>query len=162
MQARFGPSSARWWEACGFAKQPPVPGTSARVRCPYTECRLPANDREVYSAFLRGLYEADGDTSAGYATFKNTSVELAQDVQSLLLALGYPTNMHVAERANAWGMLPTAAVRLLNLSWNESWALEIGFMGSRKQSGLRLSGTPQAGRKDYIPLTRGACGPSGA
>ena len=144
-----------WWEACGFAKQSPAPGHSGKGYIAHIPSAvLAANDRKVYSAFLRGLYEADGDTSSGYATFKSTSLELAQDVQSLLLALRYPTKLHVAERTNAWGTLPIAAVRLLNLSWNESWALEIGFMGSRKQSGLRLSDIQQAGRKDYIPLTR--------
>ena len=140
-----------WWEACGFAKQSPAPGHSGKGYVAHIPSAvLAANDREIYSAFLRGLYEADGDTSAGYATFKTTSLELAQDVQSLLLALGYPTNMHVAERTNAWGTLPIAAVRLLNLSWNEKWALEIGFMGGRKQSGLhiRTSARP-AGRTTY-------------
>ncbi len=47
-----------------------------------------------------------------------------------------------------------AAVRLANLSRNERWAIEIGFMGDRKQSGLLLSDVDQAGRKDYIPLSR--------
>jgi ribonucleoside-diphosphate reductase alpha chain len=144
-----------WWEACGFAKQSPAPGHSGKGYVAHIPSAvLGANDREIYSAFLRGLYEADGDTSAGYATFKSTSLQLAQDVQSILLALGYPTNMSVAERTNAWGTLPIAAVRLLNLSWNESWALEIGFMGSRKQGGLNLSDIQQAGGKDYIPLSR--------
>jgi ribonucleoside-diphosphate reductase alpha chain len=144
-----------WWEACGFAKGSPALGHWGKGCVAHIPSAvLAANDREIYSAFLRGLYEAGGGTSAGYPTFKTTSLELAQDVQSLLLALGYPTNMHVAERTNAGGTLPIAAVRLLNLSWNQRWVLEIGFMGDRKQSGLQISDIRQAGRKDYIPLSR--------
>jgi ribonucleoside-diphosphate reductase alpha chain len=144
-----------WWEACGFAKQPQAPGYAGEgyvARIP--SAVLAANDREVYTAFLRGLYEAGGGTSAGCPTFKATSLSLAQDVQSLLLALGYPTNLHVADRANAWGKPPIVAVRLLDLSWNQRWSGEVGFISARKQTGVRLSDAPPAGRKDYIPLTQ--------
>ena len=58
-----------WWEACGFAKQSPAPGHSGKGYIAHIPSAvLAANDRKVYSAFLRGLYEADGDTSSGYTT----------------------------------------------------------------------------------------------
>ena len=144
-----------WWEACGFAKRPPFTGHNGKGYVAHIpDAVLAANDREVYGAFLRGLYEADGDTSSGYPTLKSTSLSLAGDVQSLLLALGYPTTMTTRERTNAWGKRPLSTVRLLNLAWNEKWASEIGFMGDRKQAGVARSDLRQASRKDYIPLTR--------
>jgi hypothetical protein len=59
---------------------------------------LHANDREVYAAFMRGLYEADGDTSAGYPTLKNTSVQMVRDVQSILLASAFRPRSRSGDR----------------------------------------------------------------
>ena len=149
-----------WWEACGFAKLAPSVSHSGKGYTAHIPSAvLAANDREVYGAFLRGLYEADGDTSAGYPTFKTTSLALAQDVQNVLLALGYPATMRVSERNNAWGSLPIASVRLLNFSWNEQWLSEIGFIGGRKNSATHVSDLRQAGRKDYIPADAGDARP---
>ena len=83
---------ARWWEACGFAKHLPAqshsgPGCTAHV----PDAVLHANHRQVYGAFVRGLFEANGETRAGDPTLKSTSIDLVRDVQALLLALGYPT-----------------------------------------------------------------------
>ena len=103
---------------------------------------------------MRGLYEAGGDTSAGYPTLKTTSLNLARDVQSLLLALGCPAKLDVAQKPSGWGKLPVASLRLLNLSWNEQWCADIGFMGDRSRAGVQLSDAQQAGRKDYIPVSR--------
>ena len=81
-----------WWEACGFAKSEPRPGHSGKGWHPHVpDAILASNDREVYSAFLRGLYEADGTVTAGYPTWSSTSLTFSRDVQSILLALGYPT-----------------------------------------------------------------------
>ena len=57
---------ALWWEACGFAKRRPTEGHRGKGYTAHVpDAVLHANDREVYAAFMRGLYEADGDTSAG-------------------------------------------------------------------------------------------------
>ncbi|HUB71063.1 MAG TPA: vitamin B12-dependent ribonucleotide reductase [Acidimicrobiales bacterium] len=144
-----------WWEACGFAKFAKVEGDGGKGYTAHIpNAVLAANDPEVYGAFLRGLYEADGDAGSGYPTFKTTSIELAHDVQTLLLALGYPATLRVAERASGWGDLPLASVRLLNFGWNEQWLEEVGFMGGRKNGNVAVSNLQQAGRGDYIPLTR--------
>jgi ribonucleoside-diphosphate reductase alpha chain len=150
---------ALWWEACGFSKRPP---TESHVGKGYVahipDAVLHANDREVYAAFLRGLYEADGDTSAGYPTLKNTSVQMVRDTQSMLLALGFPTTLSVKDRTNhsSWGSAPLAVLRLLNASYSVRWLDEVGFMSDRKNAGVHVTdeSVAQTGRHDHIPLTR--------
>jgi ribonucleoside-diphosphate reductase alpha chain len=142
-----------WWEACGFAKHPHSrlgKGYAAHV----PDAVLHANDRDVYSAFIRGLYEADGDTSSGYPTLKNTSLGMVRDVQSLQLAMGFPTTLSVHKRTSSWGTAPIGALRLLNQSYNERWLSQIGFVGERKNGSVAISAGQQAGRRDYVPITR--------
>jgi ribonucleoside-diphosphate reductase alpha chain len=151
---------ALWWQACGFAKRSPVEGHTGKGYVAHVpDAVLHANDREVYAAFVRGLFEADGDTSAGYPTLKNTSVEMVHDVQSVLLALGFPTTLSVKDRTegSSWGSAPLAVLRLLNASHSERWLREIGFMGDRKNAGVHVvdAAVAQTGRMDYVPLTRG-------
>ena len=145
---------ALWWEACGFMKRPNPRGPGKGYEAHVPDAILHSNDPAVYRAFLRGLYEADGDNSAGYPTIKNTSLQMLRDCQSLLLALGYPATLAVRDRTDAWGKAPLGNLRILNYSYNERWLEEIGFMGSRKNAGIRSATTGQASRKDYIPVTR--------
>ncbi len=145
-----------WWEACGFAKRTPSAthhGKGYEAQVP--DAVLGANDPRVYQAFIRGLFEADGDASGGYANLKNTSSQLARDVQSLLLALGYPTSLTtVMPGAGRWGSAPLFHLRLLNLSHTARWGREIGFMSERKRAAVAAVTTAQSGRHDHIPLTR--------
>ena len=150
---------ALWWEACGFSKRAPAEGHAGKGYVAHVpDAVLHANDPAVYAAFLRGLYEADGDTSAGYPTLKNTSIEMVRDVQALLLAMGLPTTLSVRdrERSKSWGQAPLAALRVLNASYNERWLDRVGFMGGRKNAAVYVPdpATAQAGRKDYVPVTR--------
>ena len=150
---------ALWWEACGFAKRPPADGHTGKGYLAHVpDAVLHANDPEIYAAFVRGLFEADGDTSAGYPTLKNTSVEMVRDVQTLLLALGFPTTMSVKDRTrhSSWGKAPLAVLRLLNASYNAGWLEQIGFMGDRKNAGVHVAdaAVAQTGRMDYVPLSR--------
>ncbi|MGH9054416.1 MAG: LAGLIDADG family homing endonuclease [Acidimicrobiales bacterium] len=145
---------AMWWEACGFAKHHNPKGRGKGYVSHFPDAVLHANDPAVYGAFLRGLFEADGDTSAGYPTLKNTSLQMVRDAQAVLLALGFPTAMSVRERSGSWGAAPLARLRLLNASYSERWLRSIGFMGERKSSGVAVPTTTQAGRRDYVPLTR--------
>ena len=150
---------ALWWEACGFAKRLPSDahrGKGYTAHIP--DAVLHANDPGVYAAFLRGLYEADGDTSAGYPTLKNTSLQLVRDAQTVLLALGIPTTLSVKDRTggSSWGTAPLATLRALNMSYSARWLDTIGFMGDRKNAGVRVAHPEreQTVRKDYVPLTR--------
>ncbi|HZU80361.1 MAG TPA: LAGLIDADG family homing endonuclease, partial [Acidimicrobiales bacterium] len=74
---------ALWWEACGLAHQPPSESHGAKGSTAHIpDAVLHANDRAVYAAFLRGLFEANGGTSHGCPTLKSTSVALVRDCQS--------------------------------------------------------------------------------
>ena len=150
---------AMWWEACGFAKRSPAEGHTGKGYVAHIpDAVLHANDREIYAAFMRGLYEADGDTSAGYPTLKNTSVQMVRDVQSILLGLGFPATLSVRDRTegSSWGSAPLAALRLLNASYNARWLDVVGFMSGRKNAAVHVAPATvaQTGRHDYIPLTR--------
>ncbi|MDQ1392275.1 MAG: ribonucleoside-diphosphate reductase alpha chain, partial [Acidimicrobiaceae bacterium] len=146
-----------WWEACGFAKWLPTEGHTGKGYTAHVpDAVLHANDPTVYAGFLRGLFEADGDTSAGYPTLKNTSINMVRDVQAIMLALGYPTTFWVNDRSTgtSWGRAPIAALRLLNVSYAAQWLAAIGFMSARKNAGVRSAASQQGARRDYIPITR--------
>ena len=150
---------AMWWEACGFAKRPPVEGHRGKGYTAHIpDAVLHANDPEVYGSFLRGLYEADGDTSAGYPHLKNTSLQLVRDTQTMLLALGIPTTLSVRDRTgeNRWGTAPLATLRTLNTSYATPWLEAVGFISDRKNAGVHVPDPAQAqtARKDYVPVTR--------
>jgi intein/homing endonuclease len=147
---------ALWWEACGFAKFPPTEGHRGKGYTAHIpDAVLHANSRPVYAAFLRGLFEADGDPSAGYPTLRNTSVQMVRDAQVLHLALGIPMTLGIDKRSgSSWGTEPLARLRTLNTSHNRHWLAEIGFMGGRKGAAVRVVDAQQAGRNDHIPLSR--------
>ncbi len=142
-----------WWEACGFAKRSPREGHKGKGYTPHIpDAVLHSNDQEIYAAYLRGLFEADGTVTAGYPAWSTTSFEFSRDVQSLLLALGYPTTRKFD--TTGWGRSELAVLRLLNTSYNRLWREEIGFLSDRKNAAVRCSDGRQAARKDQIPVTR--------
>jgi ribonucleoside-diphosphate reductase alpha chain len=142
-----------WWEACGFAKREPVPGHSGKGYLPHIpDAVLASNDRATYAAFVRGLFEADGTVTVGYPHWSTTSLDFSREVQSLMLALGFPTTrkMDVTD----WGRSDLAVLRLLNTSYNEPFLEEIGFIGGRKADKVHVSDGQQAARHDRIPVSR--------
>jgi ribonucleoside-diphosphate reductase alpha chain len=144
-----------WWEACGFAKQRPTEGhTGKGYTAHIPDAVLYSNDPEVYRAFMRGLFEADGTVTAGVPSFSTTSLAFGSDVQSLLLALGYPTTRRLENTRTGWGQAPIAVLRLLNSAYAGRWSAEIGFMSGRKSAAVATGDATQAGRLDYIPVTR--------
>jgi ribonucleoside-diphosphate reductase alpha chain len=144
-----------WWEACGFAKRTPTEGHQGKGYQPHIpDAVLYANDRETYAAFLRGLFEADGTVTMGYPVWSSTSIDMSHDVQSLMLALGFPTTRKVDTIRTGWGKAPLAVLRLLNLSANQRWREEIGFISDRKNQSVRRSVATQSARHDHIPLSR--------
>ena len=143
---------ALWWEACGFAKHMPHEGHTGKGYVPHVpEAVLHSNDRETYAAFLRGLFEADGTVTAGIPTWVTAKESFADEIQSLLLALGYPTTRKhdVSGRGSQ-----LTSLRLLNTSYHTRWLGEIGFMGGRKSANVLCSEGRQAARQDHIPVTR--------
>ncbi|MEX2421510.1 MAG: vitamin B12-dependent ribonucleotide reductase [Actinomycetota bacterium] len=142
-----------WWEACGFAKREPRPGHTGKGYVPLVpDAVLHSNDREVYGAFVRGLFEADGTVTAGYPCWSTTSLTFSRDVQTLLLALGYPTTRKMD--VTGWGKSALAVLRLLTSSYNEPWLDEIGFISERKNRVVILPTGRQGARQDRIPVSR--------
>jgi intein/homing endonuclease len=142
-----------WWEACGFAKRRPSEGHVGKGWVAHVpDALLHTNDRAVYAAFVRGLYEADGTVTAGIPSWSTTSIELSHDVQSLLLALGYPATRKYD--TTGWGGSPIAVLRLLNTSYHSRWLDEVGFLSGRKTAKVVRSEGRQAARHDHVPTTR--------
>src|SRR5207248_6169572 len=71
-------------------------------------------------------------------------------VKTLLLALGYPTS--TKHDASGWGQSRLYVPRLRNMSYNEAFRDEIGFMGTRKHEAVVMNPDAQAGRHDYVHL----------
>lgn len=141
-----------WWEACGFAKHTPHEGHTGKGYTPHVpDAILHTNDRRVYAAFLRGLFDADGTIHSGYPSWTTASICFADEVQALLLALGYPTTRK--HGTSGFGS-HLAVLRLLNSSYNDRWLDEIGFLSARKNSKVLSSIGRQAARQDHIPVTR--------
>jgi ribonucleoside-diphosphate reductase alpha chain len=148
-----------WWEACGFAKYAP----SGEHRGKGYDSHIPdavlySNDPAVYRAFVRGLYEADGNTNAGYAYWATVSEQFSYDVQSLLLALGFVTTRKTDQPgAGHHGTNPIHYLRLLNANTAGRFLDEIGFMSARKADALAVTtgDHPQTAKGDLVPLDRG-------
>jgi ribonucleoside-diphosphate reductase alpha chain len=143
---------ADWWQACGFAKHRPQEGHRGKGYTPHVpDAVLHSNDADVYQAFLRGLFEADGTVTVGYPSWTSAKAGFADDVQTLLLALGFVTTRshHVSGRGS-----DLHVVRLLNRAANARWLDEIGFISERKSGRVDRSDLAQAARYDHIPVTR--------
>ena len=143
---------AMWWDACGFTKRSPREGHRGKGYVPHVpDALLHTNDRATYAAFLRGLFEADGTVTVGIPTWVTAKESFADEIQSLLLALGYPT----ARKHDVSGRgSQLSSLRLLNSSYHTRWLDEVGFIGGRKSAKVLCSEGRQAARQDHIPLTR--------
>ena len=108
---------ARWWREVGL------------VDAALPDAVLATNDRWVYAAFLRGLFEAGGIVVDGRPQWSTTDLELAHDVQALLLALGYPSTRSVDGDE-------TATVVLADGSSTGRWLEEVGSVSGRKHAAV--------------------------
>ncbi|GIW70473.1 MAG: hypothetical protein KatS3mg102_0015 [Planctomycetota bacterium] len=142
---------ALWWQACGFGRIASSGEPEHAERIP--DAVLQANDRAVYAALVRGLYEAAGTLEAGGPRWSTTCMELAREVQTLLLALGYPCAWALQPGGGA--ERPRAVLRLVSGRYVERWSREIGFWGTR-QAALAAAGSDASGaaRHDRVPLSR--------
>ena len=145
-----------WWEACGFAKRAP----NGAHRGKGYEAHIPdavlfTNDPSSYRAFIRGLFEADGNASNGYASWSTVSEQFSHDVQSLLLALGFVTTRKTDQPGIGHrGVNPIHVLRLLNASSGARFLTEISFISERKREALIDREHPQAARDDLVPVGR--------
>ena len=143
-----------WWDACGFARRPPFEGHRGTGYAPHIpDAILHSNDRDVYAAFVRGLFEADGNVNHGYAYWSTTTERFARDMQTLLLTLGFVTTYGIDSSIFKLGG-PVHRLRLLNASAGHRFATEVGFMSTRKQHALITGDHQQAARHDHIPMSR--------
>jgi ribonucleoside-diphosphate reductase alpha chain len=144
-----------WWEACGFAKLPPsAEHTGKGWHAHVPDAVLYTNDRAVYAAFVRGLFEADGTTSNGYVSWSTITESFSRDVQTLLLALGFVTTRKVDIPSINWGHDDRFVVTLLNAAASTRYLDEVDFMSIRKTASLWTGKHEQASRFDHIPLSR--------
>jgi ribonucleoside-diphosphate reductase alpha chain len=144
-----------WWEACGFAKLPPSADHSGKGwHAHIPDSVLHTNDREVYAAFIRGLFEADGNTNGGYVYWSTVTESFSRDVQSLLLALGFVTTRKIDGTASNWGTHDRCVLRLPNVASSERYLREIDFISVRKAAALWTGDHRQASRADHIPVSR--------
>ncbi|HEX8464317.1 MAG TPA: HNH endonuclease, partial [Abditibacterium sp.] len=146
-------SLALWWDAAGFAKSKPSVehvGKGYTPRVP--EAVLHSNDSQVYGAFLRGLYEADGTNILGVPAVSTAHADFASEVRSLLLALGFPTS--TKQDTSAWGGSALHVLRLRNGSYNPRFLSQIGFIGARKTAGVVELKGALSGKRDRVFLPR--------
>src|SRR5438034_2983788 len=144
-----------WWEACGFTKLPPAAEHKGKGWHPHIpDAVLHTNDRAIYGAFVRGLFEADGSTNNGYVSWSTTTESFSRDVQSLLLALGFVTTRKVDLPNTNWRANDRFVLRLLNVASSTRYLEEIDFMSVRKAASLWKGDHRQASRADHIPVSR--------
>ncbi|MGH3850548.1 MAG: LAGLIDADG family homing endonuclease, partial [Pseudonocardiaceae bacterium] len=139
---------SQWLEACGFAKRRLRQGHDDQGCHPVIpDALLRTNSSNVYAAFLRGLFEAEGTVTLGYPSWTTATVEFASEVQSLMLALGFVTTRSAAVSRRGSTL---AVVRLLNRASNEHrasnerWLEEVGFISARKHRAVNVSECPQS------------------
>ncbi len=143
---------ARWWKAAGFAKSLPDPGHSGKGWIPRVPSAiLESNDVVVYSAFLRGLFEADGTVLEGVPSLSTANEAFAAEVRTLLLVLGLATTTRTTQ--SGWGG-PIWCVRLRNVDHALNFDEIVGFMGERKSRLMVALEPAVSAKRDYVFLTK--------
>jgi ribonucleoside-diphosphate reductase alpha chain len=142
---------ARWWQASGFAKHLPGGDHTGKGWQPHVPSAvLEANHPDIYAAFLRGLFEADGSTSAGVPSVSTASERFAGELRTLLLVLGIPTTTRVTR--SGWGRKPIRQVRIRNLDVVRVFDAVVGFISARKSRACAAASAMQSGNRDRIVL----------
>ena len=143
-----------WWEACGFAKRQPREGHAGKGWVAAHPRRGPP-----HATTARCTPRSSADCSRPTAPSPRASrtgprrhCEFSYDVQSLLLASGYPTTrkFDVSGRGARRSQCCVCSTRRTTLAGST----EVGFISDRKQARVLRSEGRQAARQDHIPLTR--------
>jgi ribonucleoside-diphosphate reductase alpha chain len=143
---------ARWWQAAGFAKTLPNDDHSGKGWVPrIPSAILEANDPEAYSAFVRGLFEADGTVLDGVPSFSTAHASFAAEVRTMLLTKGLATTTRTTR--SGWGGA-IYQVRLRNVDHALNFAELIGFIGQRKDNLIVELEPGASAKKDYVFLPR--------
>ncbi|WP_367185149.1 adenosylcobalamin-dependent ribonucleoside-diphosphate reductase [Trebonia sp.] len=143
---------ARWWQAAGFAKSLPTEDHSGKGWVPRIPAAiLEANDPLVYSAFLRGLFEADGTVLEGVPSLSTAHESFAAEVRTMLLTKGLATTTRTT--TSGWGG-DIYQVRLRNVDHALNFAELIGFIGQRKDSLIAELEPRASAKKDHVFVPR--------
>ncbi|MGE5827830.1 MAG: LAGLIDADG family homing endonuclease [Micromonosporaceae bacterium] len=143
---------ARWWQAAGFAKTLPRADHVGKGWLPrIPSAILETNDVEVYTSFLCGLFEADGTVLAGVPSLSTSSEAFANEVRTLLLAVGVATTTR--ETVSGFGG-PIWQVRVRNSEHAMAFEEIVGLIGERKTELIVLE-PRQTGKGDRIILPAG-------
>src|SRR5579875_895773 len=143
---------ARWWQAAGFGKGLPAADHSGKGWVP----RIPSgiletNDPLVYSAFLRGLFEAGGTVLEGVPSLSTAHESFAAEVRTMLLTMGLATTTR--KTTSGWGG-DVYQVRLRNVDHALNFAELIGFIGQRKDSMVAGLEPGTSAKNDHVLLSR--------
>jgi ribonucleoside-diphosphate reductase alpha chain len=142
---------ARWWQASGFAKHLPGEAHVGKGWEPHVPSAiLETNDRDVYAAFLRGAFEADGSATASVPSLSTASKRFADELRTVLLALGIPTTTRITY--SGWGAKPIHQVRVRNLDFVPVFDTVVGFISARKSRACAAAVSVQSGNRDRIFL----------
>ncbi len=141
---------ARWWQAAGFAKELPAGGHTGQGWIPrIPSAILEANDPAVYSAFLRGLFEADGTVLDGVPSVSTAHESFAAEIRTLMLAIGLATTTRTT--VSGWGG-PIRQIRLRNVDHALNFSEYVGFIGERKARLVAALESNVSAKKDYVFL----------
>lgn len=150
-------SLVRWWEAAGFSKVKPREDHSGKGYHPHIPLLVRAsNDPHIWSAFLRGLFEADGTISLlreskGNPTLASANKNFVNEVSIILRTLGYATTIYSSGAfENRYSDKPSWRVRLRNNTYTRAWIEDIGFISHRKQEICDGGQVSMTGRKDLV------------
>lgn len=144
---------AIWWQACGLAKHHPATDSRSKSYLAHVpDAVLASNDPVIYGAFLRGLFEADGTVVNGAAHLSTANASLADDVRTVLLTLGIPTNTRIDK--SGWSGADLYVLRVRNADYVRSFLKTVGFIGERKRSAVRPCDTWQGTKGDRVFLRK--------
>ena len=146
---------ARWWQASGFTKHLPDQEHTGKGWEPHVPAAiLETNDPEIYAAFLRGVFEADGSTTSSVPSVSTASEHFAGELRTVLLVLGIPTTTRVTR--SGWGTKPIRQVRVRNLDFAPVFDAIVGFISARKSRACAEVVSVQSGNRDRIFLPQSA------
>jgi ribonucleoside-diphosphate reductase alpha chain len=141
---------ARWWKAAGFAKDLPGMDHAGKGWTPRVPTAIrETNDLTIYAAFLRGLFEADRAVPGGVPNVSTASETFADDIRTMLLALGIPTTTRQVVSGRGGDHYQ---VRVRNLARAGTFAGRVGFIGGRKQALVDAADGTQSDNRDRIHL----------
>ena len=135
---------ARWWQAAGFAKGLPDAGHSRQGLDPRESRRRSLRQTIRWStAFLRGLFEADGTVLKGVPSLSTARVIRRRDPHD---APDTGLAATTRETVSGWGG-PIFQVRLRNVDHALNFGELIGFIGQRKGCLVAETGAGAVGKE---------------